>query len=125
MEAIGATGPEVVEGDNHRCPHMLWAMWEEDEEGVDAHLGFFRTRDGLIAIQSMQSNRDVRGRDMLKWIAGYGLPVHVVEVVPEAMGFWDRMMAEGRVVQWDPATGWPSELERRAVSFPEALKEAA
>lgn len=112
--------PDVVEGDDMQCPHMLWAMWDEDQEGVDAHIGFWRTSDGRIAIQAMQSNADVRGRAMLEWIATLGLPVHVVEVIPESMGFWDAMHEAGLIVEWEPATGWPSDLEKLAVAFPQA-----
>lgn len=112
--------PEVVEGDGMQCAHMMWAMWEEDDDGDDAHIGFWRTSDDRIVIQAMQSNADVRGRDMLKWIGGYGLPVHVVEVVPEAAGFWERMADERAIKDLEYATGWPSRLERLAVPLGDA-----
>ena len=113
--------PDVVEGDDSLCAHILWAMWDEDDGGVDAHIGFWRTSDGRIALQGMQSNGDIRGRTMLQWLATLGLPVHVIEAVPEAIGFWERMREEGLVVDWEPATGWPSDLEALAVPFPEAI----
>jgi hypothetical protein len=116
--------PDVVEGDGGVCPHMLWAMWEEDAAGVDAHIGFWRTSDGRIAIQSMQSNADVRGRAMLQWIATLGMPVHVVEVIPGSMDFWEAMQEEGLIEEWEAATGWPSDLEGLAVPFPEACTKA-
>ena len=120
--------PDVVEGDDSRIANILWAMWEEDDDGVDAHIGFWRTSDDRLAVQSMQSNRDVRGRDMLRWLARYGMPVHVVEAIPEAYGFWDRMRGEGLIVDWLPADGLASDLERLSVPFPEATfgpREAA
>lgn len=116
--------PTVVEGECGTCAHMMWAMWDEDDEGVDAHIGFWRTRDGLMIVQSMQSNADVRGRDMLKWLERHRLPIHVVEAIPEAFGFWDRMMDEGIIATWEPATGMPSMLERRSVPYV-ALANAA
>lgn len=109
------TDPDVVEGDDNRCPHMMWAMWEEDADGDDAHIGFWRTGDGRIAIQSFQSNIDIRGRDMLDWMKRYGLPIEVVEAIPDAIAYWERMLGEGRIAGWEPATGWPSALERIAV----------
>lgn len=109
------TDPDMVEGDDDRCPHMMWAMWEEDAEGDDAHVGFWRTSDGRIAVQSFQSNLDVRGRGMLDWLKRYGLPIAVVDAVPDAAGYWARMLSEGRISHWEPATGWPSDLEGKAV----------
>lgn len=110
------TEPDVVEGDGH-IPNIMWAMWEEDEDDLDAHIGFWKTSDGRIAVQSLQANRNVRGRDMMRWLMRYGMPVHVVEAIPEAYGFWDRMMAEGLIIDWAPADGFTTELERLSVPF--------
>lgn len=113
--------PEVVEGDDHRRRHMMWAMWGEDAKGVDAHLGYWCTRDGRIVLQSIQANADIRGRAMLRWLTRYGLPIHVVEVIPQAVGFWRRMHAERLIAYWEPATGRASRLERAAVPFPQGM----
>lgn len=117
--------PIVVEGDEGPIANILWAMWDEDGDGNDAHIGFWRTTDGRLAVQSMQSNREVRGRAMLQWLSRYGLPIHVVEAVPEAYGFWERMLDEGRIVDWQPADGLVSDLERISTPFPEACKTTA
>lgn len=109
------TPPEVVAGDDSRTRHMMWAMWDEDSNGQDAHIGFWRTSDGRIAVSAMQSNLDVRGRAMLQWLAGYALPVHVVDVILEAIGFWDTMLEEGLICDWDPADGFDSPLERLSI----------
>lgn len=95
----------------------MWAMWPDDDDGDAAHIGFWRTRDGRIVVKSLVANAGVRGRAMLRWLAGYGLPIHVVEVIPTAMGFWDRMMAEGAIVDWEASDGFASPLEKLAVSL--------
>jgi hypothetical protein len=109
------TEPEIVADDNPRRRHLMWAMWPEDRNGDGAHMGFWRTRDGRIVVKSLVANADVRGRAMLRWLTGYGLPVHVVEVIPTAMGFWDCMVDEQLVADWDPSDGFASPLESLAV----------
>ena len=107
--------PDIVEGDECRMDHMMWAMFEEDDQGEDAHMGFWATSDGRLIIQSFQANADVRGRDMLVWLQRYGRPIHVVEVIPPAIGFWNKMRDEGLITDWDHANGEPSPLESLSI----------
>lgn len=101
----------------------MWAMWPDDSEGDPAHLAFWRTKDGRIIVKGIMANARTRGREMLKWLSGHGLPIHVVEVIPSAQGFWDRMMEDDLIVDWDPSDGFASPLERMAVPF--VLRQAA
>lgn len=109
------TSPEIVGDDNPKRRHLMWAMWPEDAQGEGAHIGFWRTNDDRIVVKSLVANADVRGRAMMRWLAGYGLPVHVVEVIPTAMGFWDRMLEDGLIAEWDPSDGFASPLEKMAI----------
>ena len=100
------------------------ADWGRDGEGRGAHLAFWRTVDGRLALQDIQSNATTRGRDMVRWLSGHGMPVTVVEVIPQAVGFWDRMLRDGIIARWEGATGWPNPLERLATAWPE-IRQAA
>lgn len=123
MSALRITEPRVVGCDDARAAHQTWACWSDDDD-APAHALYWRTSDDRIVVKGLMANADFRGRDMLLWIGRtYGLPVHVVEVIPSAMGFWDRMLREGVIVDWEPSDGFASPLERLAV--PCALGVAA
>lgn len=111
--------PDIVEGDDCRMAHLMWAMFEEDDQGDDAHIGYWATSDGRLIIQSFQSNSEIRGRDMLVWLQRYRLPIHVVEVIPPAIGFWEKMQREGLIADWDHADGEPSPLESLSIPLSE------
>lgn len=105
--------PQIIANDSGR--HQIWLCWSDDDEHP-AHAIIWRTRDGEIVLKGIVANRDFRGRDMLRWIASaWGLPIRVVEVIPSAMGFWERMMRDGVIIDWEPSDGFASRLERRAV----------
>jgi hypothetical protein len=108
--------PEVMPIDDPRCRHQFWAMWGDDAEGDSAHLAFWRTKDRII-LKGMTANSKVRGRTMLEWLNRHGMPVHVVEVIPSAMSYWDKVMREGLIVDWEPSDGFPSPLEKKAVAW--------
>jgi len=112
--------PNIVEDDGD-VPHALYASF--DDEG-EAYIRYWATRDGYIALHTMHSSPAVRGRDMLKWLnAKYDRPIAVVEAIPEALGFWDRMQKEGLVYSVDGADGWPSELEKRSIPINQASSD--
>ena len=108
--------PEIIPNDDGGR-HQMWLCWSDDDEHP-AHVVLWRTRDGEIVIKGIVANAEFRGRDMLRWIASaWGLPIRVVEVIPSAMGFWDRMMEQGLVIDWEPSDGFASPLEQRAVAM--------
>lgn len=113
--------PRVHAREDARRPHLIRADWGADDKGRSAHLAFWRTLDGRTVLHDIQSNRDVRGRAMLEWLLERGNPVSVIEVIPQATGFWDRMLACGLIAGWEAATGWPHALERLAVPWPEVV----
>lgn len=105
----------IVADDDPRRRHQVWACWSDDDD-APAHAVFWRTSDGRIVLKGLVANAAFRGRAMLRWIRDrYRLPIHVVEVIPSAAGFWNRMRDEGVVSGWDPSDGYPSPLERIAV----------
>lgn len=107
--------PMIVENDDGRRLHQMWACWC-DQDDAPAHAVFWRTRDGRIVVKGLVANAEFRGRDMLLWLRdAYRLPIHVVEVIPSAMGFWDRMEQDGVITGWEPSDGYASALERQAV----------
>lgn len=112
--AVPEEDPEVsIVDDDGDVPHAKAAFFDDD-----AYVRYWKTQSGMIVIQTMRSSADMRGRDMLKWLAGrYGLPIVVVEATPEAMGFWRKMRREKLIVKVSPATGWPSPLEAQSVAF--------
>ena len=117
------TRPDVTEARDPRRPHLMHADWGRDGDGRTAHLAFWRTVDGGIALQDIRSNAATRGRDMVRWLSGHGMPVTVVEVIPQAVGFWERMLHDGLIASWEAATGWPNPLERVATAWPEIIRQ--
>lgn len=104
-----ALTPDVVEDDGD-VAHAWFAEFDDE-----ANVRFWATRQYLV-IQSFHSSEQVRGRAMLDWLATtYERPIAVVEATSLALGFWERMKEEGRVVRVDEATGDPSPLERQSV----------
>jgi hypothetical protein len=116
--------PGVAEARDPRRPHLMRADWGRDGDGRTAHLAFWRTVDGGIVLQDIQSNAVMRGRDMVRWLSGHDMPVTVVEVIPQAVGFWERMLRDGLIARWEAATGWPNPLERMAAAWPEVVQAA-
>jgi len=113
--------PKVRDARDGRRPHLLRAEWGRDDEGYVAHMSFWRTADDRLVLQDIQSNADTRGRDMTSWLSTLGMPITVIEVIPQATGFWRRMLGERLVAGWEAATGWPHALERVAVPYPEVV----
>lgn len=71
-----------------------------DEYG-EAYINFF-LRGKRPHLTDIASANGVRGRDMMKWfVAKYGKPL-VDDVVPAAVGFWEKMEAEGLIRSWSP-----------------------
>jgi len=106
----------LVVDDDARRRHQVWACWSDDDD-APAHAVFWRTSDGRIVLKGLVANARFRGRAMLRWIGRrYGLPIHVVEVIPSAVGFWNRMRQEGTIVGWEASDGYASPLERLAVA---------
>lgn len=83
--------------------------WDDD----DAYIVAWKNRDGDLVLQSMKSNSVVRGRDMLKWLNRRfpDMSIRVVEAIPEADGFWDKMQDEGLVYTVDGAGGEEAERD--------------
>ena len=114
--------PAVSAANDPRRPHLMRADWRRDGDGRGAHLSFWRTSDGRAVLQDIRSNAATRGRDMVRWRVEQGMPVTVVEVIPQTVGFWDRMLREGLIVRWVRATGWPNPLERVSTAWPEIVR---
>lgn len=100
-----------------RRPHLLRARWDADDHHAEASVSFWLTRADRIVLHDIRANADTRGRDMLRWLGGHGRPVDVVEVIPQARGYWRLMIAEGLIASWQPATGRAHPWERLAVPF--------
>lgn len=112
-----------ADGDPRRR-HQMRACWSDDDDSP-AHAVFWCTSDGRIVLKSLVSNAAFRGRSMLGWISvRYGLPIHVVEVIPSAIGFWNRMLDEGTITAWQASDGHPSPLEGLAVPMRRAGADA-
>lgn len=94
------------------------AFFGEDSGGQDAMIRYWNTPSGVV-VQAMHSNNDVRGRDMLRWLVGRYGKVDVVEAIPEAMPFWQKMKREGLVGKIERAGefGDPSAREAEAIPF--------
>jgi hypothetical protein len=104
----------VIDG---RRPHLLRARWEADDRRTEASISFWLTSAGRIVLHDIRANADTRGRDMLRWLGGHGHAVDVVEVIPQAEGYWRLMKDEGLVASWQAATGRAHPWERIAVPF--------
>lgn len=112
--------PEIVDGEDRHTRHFMWANWpdeaiEDDDE--PAMLGFFVAAGPRLVVQTIQSSPAIRGRTMLEWAASQGMPVHVIEVIPETCPYFERMAAEGLVDGWDPADGWTSPLYAASMPY--------
>jgi hypothetical protein len=127
VSAVSATPvltPEVLEDDAGTVPHAQLALFDDgDMDG--ASLRYWATGRAVV-IQSMESSARTRGRDMLRWLGQQTrLPIVVVEAVPSAYGFWDKMQAEGRVARVEEATGEPSRYEALSRPWPRRRPEPA
>jgi hypothetical protein len=112
--------PDVSEGEDRHTAHFMWATWS-DGDGCDdedpAMLGFFQAAGPKLVVQTIQASAGTRGRTMLAWASSQGMPVHVIEVVPETCSYFERMAGEGLVADWDPADGWTSPLYAASVPY--------
>ena len=114
------TPVDEVEDDGD-VPHARWVTFGEDQADEDANIRYWRTRDGRTVVQSMTSNQDVRGRDMVRWLVQkFDEPLTIVEATAEADGFWETMKREGLVESIDTADGNPSPLEKKSVPIQES-----
>lgn len=111
-----APWPVVRRAEDPRRPHLLHAGWGFDRKGAEASMRFWRTSDACV-LQDVRANAETRGRTMVAWLHGLGHPVTVVEVIPQAVGFWTRMLDEGLVERWQAASGRPHPLERLAIPW--------
>ncbi len=115
--------PSVGRGDSEDIAYYYWAMWDEDEDDIEAHIGFWQTKDGRIVVNAFQSNKNIRGRDMLRWLGANDNKIIVVEVIYQAIGFYEVMQKESLIEQWEIAEGWGNKLEQDSV--PVEFKTAA
>ncbi len=114
----------IREAEDPRRPHLLHADWGRDGDGTVAAMRFWRTSDGVV-LQDIRANAAVRGSEMLRWLAGFGRPVTVIEVIPQAEGFWRRMLGEGLISEWQAATGRAHPLEGDALPWIDAVSRPA
>lgn len=110
--------PEIVDDDAGEVAHARLALFDDgDFEG--AHLRYWATPRAVI-VQAIESSDATRGRDMLRWLTDQTqLPIVVVEAVPSAYGFWEKMQAEGLIARWEEATGEASRYEAKSQPWPE------
>lgn len=90
---------KVVEDDGGEVRGALCAFF-----GAESHLRFVRNPDGVISILGIyrDNNDEITGRKMLAWLrARYaGVRIVAVEVAPDAVGFWNRMVDEVLIDYW-------------------------
>lgn len=90
--------PVEVVDDDGEVPDTLCAFF-----CTESHLRF-TVADGRIIVRGIyrDHNDTVSGRQMLAWLRRqYGsVKINVIEVAPDAVGFWVRMEGEGLVNSW-------------------------
>lgn len=88
--------PRVYVDNDEGCEHGKFAEFDDE-----AYCVFVLDVRGSLRVQSIHSSPECRGREILEWLtAAFNYPIRADEVSLTAVGFWDRMVSDGLVVDW-------------------------